>query len=119
VAKVDEVMKNVDSIEKTIRFHGMWGNPYIPPPQIQIREDWSDEVLIAAKALNKMFFIRSLPMCSRMFGPVRESQIQAFFEDYITAAEKIDYARIQANLLLADLKLIRGLDFRGLTSIGD
>jgi hypothetical protein len=52
-----------------------------------------------------------------MFGQVQESRVQAFFEDYGTPAERVDYARTQANLLLSDIKLLRGLDLSSISHL--
>jgi hypothetical protein len=116
-SKAELVLKNVELIEKAFKHHGLWGMPSIPPPQIAIREDWPEDVIIAAKALNKIFYIRSIQACARMFGQVQESRVQAFFEDYGTPAERVDYARSQANLLLSDIKLLRGLDLSSISHL--
>ncbi len=118
-SKAELILKNVELIEKAFRHHGLWGMPAIPPPQIAIREDWSEDVIIAAKALNKIFYIRSIQACARMFGQVQESRVQAFFEDYGTPSERVDYARNQANLLLSDIKLLRGLDLSSISRISE
>jgi len=119
MAQVEEVLKLIKDIEHKFRHHGMWGNPYIPPPHIQIRDEWQKEVQLAAECLNRVFFIRSLPDCSRLFGPVRESMIQAFLIDYRTPGERVNFARNQVNLLLSDLALVRGLDITGLSRVDE
>ncbi len=117
MADVNEMVKAVERIEGQFRHHGMWLNPYIPPPKIHLREDWDPQTRTAAEILNRIFYIRSMPDCSRLFGPVRESAIEAFLYDYAGAAEKVNYARNQLNLLIADLGMLPRLDKSQLTRV--
>ena len=110
MADISEMMEVVGKIEGQFRHHGMWLNPYIPPPRISIREDWDTSTRKAAEILNRIFWIRSLPDCSRLFGPVRESAIEAFLYDYPTPDEKVNYARNQLNLLIADIGMLPRID---------
>lgn len=107
---VNEMVEVVDRIEGQFRHHGMWLNPYIPPPRIPIRDDWDAQTRTAAEILNRIFWIRSVPDCSRLFGPVRESAIEAFLYDYAGPAEKVNYARNQLNLLIADIGMLPRID---------
>ena len=119
MGKADELLDAIEKIEKMIRFHGLWGNPYIPPPQIPIRGDMPEESQKAAQVLNRIFFVRSLDVTQRLFGPVRESAIEAFQHDYTTVNERVNYARNQLNILIADLPLVKGLDTTGFERISE
>lgn len=110
MADVDQMLEVVGKIEGQFRHHGMWLNPYIPPPRIPLREDWDPQTRKAAEILNRIFWIRSLPDCSRLFGPVRESAIEAFLYDHVSPDERADYARSQLNLLIADIGMLPRLD---------
>lgn len=107
---LNELIKVLEKIEGQFRHHGMWINPYIPPPKISIRDDWDANSRIAAQVLNRIFYVRSMPDCSRLFGPVRESAVEAFLYDYPNGAERVDYARNQLNLLIADIGMLPRLD---------
>jgi len=114
---VNELIDVIEKIEHQFRHHGLWLNPYIPPPKINIRDDWDEGSRVSAEVLNRIFWIRSMPDCSRLFGPVRESAIEAFLYDYGSGAERINYARNQLNLLIADLGLLRSIETSGFTRI--
>jgi hypothetical protein len=119
MASADTLVKTIEKIEKKFKFHGMWGNPYIPPPKIPIRPEWPDDIQKAAEVLNRIFYVRSLPDCSRLFGPVRESAVEAFQHDYNTPMEKVNYARNQLNSLIMDLGIVPGIDKSDLERVSE
>lgn len=119
MADINQIEKMMTKVESQFKFHGMWHPPYIPPPRISIRDDWDESTRRAAEVLNRIFFVRSMPDCSRLFGPVRESAVEAFFQDYGTGSERMDYVRNQLNLLIADVSMIKGLDTTSLSRISE
>ena len=60
----------------------------------------------AAEVLNRILLIRSLPTLHRLFGPARETSVQAFYWDHLTLGERQYYVRQQLKRLLADLELL-------------
>lgn len=117
MADIREMLKVMGQIEGQFRHHGMWLNPYIPPPKIAIRDDWDEKSQLAAQLLNRIFWVRSMPDCSRLFGPVRESAVDAFLHDYSTGDERVDYARNQLNLLIADIAMVPRIDVSAFSRI--
>lgn len=119
MATIEQLEDAVEKIEKAFKFQGLWQKPYIPPPRIDIQETWDEDTQGAARVLNRLFYIRSLPSCARLFGPVRESAIDAFKHDYPSRSERVNYARNQVNLLISDLPLVRGVDTTALSKVSE
>jgi hypothetical protein len=99
----------VKKVEDQLRHQGMWR----PPPhfpQLTFDDRWDPLTKEAAEILNRVFLIRSMACCVKMFGPVRESSVQAFKYDYVTPRDRLEYARNSLNRLIADLGMLPRID---------
>ena len=117
--KTEELKKTIGLIENQFKRAGLWQRPYVDPPQIKVREEWDEDIQDAAEVLNRVFMVRALPDCSRLFGPVRESSCEAFLHDYTTKMEKVNYARSQVNLLVMDIAMISGIDRGAISKVDE
>ena len=117
MANIQALLDTIEKIEHQFHHHGMWQNPYIPPPKIQILRDWDPDTRGAAEVLNRIFYVRSMPECARLFGPVRESAVEAFQYDYPTASERVNYARNLLNLLISDIAMLPRLDLSDISRV--
>ena len=93
-------------IEKTFRRHGKWRKPACRPPEIRIQQGWEPLVCKVAEILNRIFYIRSLPACAGMFGPVRETCPQLLLQTRKSDLDKMELARTQFNQLVSDLRML-------------
>jgi hypothetical protein len=110
MAEIKALKEELGKLEDQLRRHGMWRKPAYPPPEIPIKEDWDEKTKGAAEVLNEVFMVRSMPMCCKMFGRIRDSAVHAFIYDYTTPMERVDYARAQLNRLISDLALLPRID---------
>jgi len=100
----------LDKVERQLRRHAMFRKPDRPPPHIPITERFDEMSRQAAEIANRVFYIRSLPACSKMFGPVSESQVVSFLHDCQSTRDRVEFARNQLNNLISDLGLIPRID---------
>jgi hypothetical protein len=117
MADISKIEAEVRKIEGQFRRQALWKRPAKKPPQIQIKEGMDETTAAAAKVLNRIFYIRSLPACARMFGHAKDSAVFAFNHDYKTAGQKVEYARVQLNQLISDIAMIAKIDSGSLTKI--
>jgi len=93
-------------VEKTFKRHGKWRKPAIRPPEIRIQEGWEPLEKSVAEILNRIFYIRSLPICAGMFGPCRETQPHLLLSTRKSDMDKVELARAQFNQLVSDLRML-------------
>lgn len=93
-------------IEKTFRRHGKWRQPPCRPPEIRIQEGWDPHTIAVSKILNRIFYIRSLPVCSGMFGPVRETSPNLLLQTRKSPMDKAELARAMFNQIVSDLRML-------------
>ncbi|GMV64896.1 MAG: hypothetical protein KJ050_16520 [Candidatus Omnitrophica bacterium] len=110
MADVKTLRMALKKVEDQLHHQGMWKLPDRTPPQIFIDERWDPKTREVADVLNEVFLIRSMPVCVKMFGPVRDSTVQAFKYDYVTPIDRMEYARSQLNRLIADLGMLPRID---------
>lgn len=109
MAEVKALKSALKKVEAQLHHHGMW-RPPMHYPHITDDERWDPKTREAAEVLNEVFLIRSMPVCIRMFGPVRESTVMAFKFDYVTPSDRVEFARTQLNRLVADLGMLPRID---------
>lgn len=117
MASIEKIEAEITKIEGQFRRQALWRRPEKKPPQIPLKEGMDETTEAAAKVLNRIFYIRSLPACSRMFGHAKESAVFAFSHDHQTSGQKVEYARVQLNQLISDIALLPKIDQASLNRI--
>jgi hypothetical protein len=110
MAEVEKIEESLEKIEKQFHKHGLWRRPEGRPPEVRILNNWDDKEREIAKILNRIFYVRSLPACTHMFGEARDSATFAFTHDCKTTRDKIEFVRVQLNQLISDLAMLPKLD---------
>jgi hypothetical protein len=110
MADPKRLKEELGKLEGQLKRHGMWKLPTFPPPEIRVDDKMDPLTKESAAILNEVFLIRTMPMCCKMFGRVRDSAVHAFNYDYTTPGERIEYARSQLNRLIADIYMLPRID---------
>jgi len=100
----------LDEIEHQFRFHGIWQRPEEEYPRIHIRPEWKPSVAKLAEILNQIFYIRSLPAVTRLYGPLQDGVGDEFLYDYTSPEERQEYVENALSRLVAELELLPQFD---------
>jgi len=114
---VEQLTDTITKLEKLFRKNGLWRRPEVRPPVVPIRGSWDETTQEAAKLINRVFHVRCLPACARMFGGVNESAVFAFIHDNKSEREKLDYIKRQVNQLISDVGMLPNMDTSGIFKI--
>ena len=106
MSEIVQMERTLDRIEQEFRRHGLWERPSAPPPRVKVRLNWPKEVINVADILNRIQLIRAQPTLRRLFGPGRDTAIQAFSYDYLTLQERTYFVGQQLKRLMSDLELL-------------
>jgi len=117
MASIEKIEVEITKIESQFRRQALWRRPEKKPPKITIKEGMDEATAAAANVMNRIFYVRSLPACARMFGHAKESAVFAFNHDHKTTTQKVEYARVQLNQLISDIAMIAKIDQSTLTRI--
>jgi hypothetical protein len=117
MADIQQVSNEIQKIENQFHRHGLWRRPVVKPPKIEIRQNMDEETREVAEVLNRILWIRSLPACTKMFGPAKAGISFAFDHDCKSTSARVELARIQLNSLIGDLGMITQISLASLHKI--
>jgi hypothetical protein len=102
----EQVEKELKKIESAIHRHGFWRPPAGIPVGARLSGRVTPETEAVGRLMNRIFFIRCLPFCARIFGPAKSSTAQAFVRECKSDRDKMEFVRVQLNQLISDLQAL-------------